>query len=254
MGSAAHVYDSAKARDQRRGNGSAGPASWSGSYSESVTVEDKEVRVLGEGADVSVEPDGVPILTVKNASRVLEGLRLHSADGSAGNGVRYDLESGTTEPILIRAENQTYDTKGLEARDQRLRERVAALRATLLQDPEAARPLLQQIEQELTQLESGVQVVANMDAIDAAWKQLHESLSVAGEVRGLFGRAGNDVRMEGMRAALAMQAQWFEVYLLWQRDPKAGQEALVRKSKSKEWRTFLEKIQAILTEQDRAGS
>lgn len=146
-------------------------------------------------------------------------------------------------------ENSAHGVKRLEGREQVLRERVAALRAALLQDPKSARRQVARLQEELADVEAGVQIVANMDDIDAAWRRLRESLSIAGEARGLFGHAGNDVRRDAMRDVLAMESQWFEVYLLWQSDRRAGQEALARKSRSAEWRRFLERIRSVLTEQ-----
>ncbi len=146
------------------------------------------------------------------------------------------------------SKRESYGLDKVEVQEQAIREKIAYLREVLLQNPEAAQAMLKQVLAELGELETGVSVLFNMDQIDAAWRQLYDSLSFAGQIRATWG-GGNDLLKEKMDSGHKLNREWHAIYLEWKYgDKDKAQQQLKEKSSSKRWRRYLRDVQDVVRE------
>lgn len=142
-----------------------------------------------------------------------------------------------------------YDSAKMLKKETALRQEVFKLRDLLLTNPDAATKELERLIKELTTLQTGVAIVANMDGIDQAWKALYDSLSAVGVITG-----GNSRRSDGMAALHKIDAKWHEIYLKWKYgDDKKKEEAaadLKALSESKEWKETYDNVRHILEREE----
>ena len=180
-------------------------------------------------------PATVMELVLGDLRRAIDASRFSKYEAGASNETRYGLDD------LTRTE-------------QELRERLARVRALLLSAPDEARAELRAINQQLVDLQAGVGLAGNLDAIDAVLRALIDSLSVTGELRALFGHYGNDKVEDGIDGALKLHREWHDIYLTWKQDPATGRRLLREKAQSKEWRTWFDDMRILITDQAKADA
>ena len=93
-----------------------------GSYTESVTVDDRAFTMLADGVELSSDSAGDPVLRVLDGSDItIEGLRLHGATDDGGHGLRCD-PGGSPAITLRRVRIDDNSRRGItsEACDLRL--------------------------------------------------------------------------------------------------------------------------------------
>ena len=145
--------------------------------------------------------------------------------------------------------NKFYDSVDMLKQETKLRKEVFALRDMLLTNPDAAKIEIARIIKELTTLQTGVALVANMDGIDQAWKALYDSLSCVGVITG-----GNSRRSDGMAALLKIKTKWSGIYIKWKvgddTEKAAAADDLKTMSEDPEWKKTFDNVRAILDRED----
>jgi hypothetical protein len=145
-----------------------------------------------------------------------------------------------------------YGISTFERKDAELRAALVRVRQTLLQNPELAKDELDRLVAKVMDHSTGVTLIANMDAIDAAWKALHGSLSFMGEVRAIWG-GGNTKLSAAMSKCNRMHAEWHRIYLDWKygdaKEKEAARAKLKEKAESEEWQNAFTEIKALIQDQ-----
>ncbi len=89
-----------------------------GSYSESVTISDRSMKIVADGVSLKPGSTGEPGLNILGASTVaVEGLRVHSGGGVGGDGVRCTGGGGTPVLAMRRVSIEDNGGQGLVAND-----------------------------------------------------------------------------------------------------------------------------------------
>jgi Domain of unknown function (DUF4157) len=140
----------------------------------------------------------------------------------------------------------------LERTELQVRERLARVRPLLLSAPQQAKEELRNITLLLQNLQAGVTLVANLDAIDQVFRALIDSLSVTGEIRSWFGHYGNDKIIEAFDGALKLWREWQAIYAIWRMDPAEARRRLREKADSKEWKTWFSNMRELIRDQQQA--
>ena len=163
--------------------------------------------------------------------------------------VRKTINDARTDKTKVHdAKNREsiYEIEVLDKKEKGLRERLSKVRDVLLQNPEKAKPLLSEILKELTDLQVGTTIVANMDALDQIWKSLFDSLSFSGTIRSIWG-GGNDILSDAMASKRKLWREWSAIYEKWKHGDKGkAQKELAKKSASKEWKQYFHEVANIL--------
>src|SRR5690606_36817064 len=134
----------------------------------------------------------------------------------------------------------------MDRTEQELRRRLARLRPRMLHDPERAGAELQEILEEVQALQTGVTLAVDLDTIDRVWQALHDTSSVLGEFRALWG-GGNELLRNGQRAALALGNEWHEILLEWRfGDRDEARRMLAEPDRRRRWRRWLSDMRSTI--------
>jgi hypothetical protein len=160
-------------------------------------------------------------------------------------------EARTSERTTVPRDPGTeHGVNELDRLEQELRDRLAQVRAQLIQDPEGAKETLHAILQEVRTLQTGTTLALNLDTVDRVWQALYNSLSVMGEIRAFITGGGNEDLSKGMSAALRLHSEWSAIMDLWRiGERQAAQEQLQIKAKSPEWRTWVDDMRTLIEDQ-----
>lgn len=150
------------------------------------------------------------------------------------------------------ANDERYGLRELDRTELDLRERLARIRPILLTSPDLAKEELQNISRQLLDLQTGVGLSGNLDAIDSVLRALRDSLTFSGEFRSLFGHYGNDKIEDAINGALKLHQEWHGIYTIWVQDKATGRRLLNEKAKSKEWRVWYTDMRVLITDQQQA--
>jgi hypothetical protein len=140
----------------------------------------------------------------------------------------------------------------LERTELDLRERLARIRPLLLTSPDQAKEELQNISHQLLNLQTGVGLTGNLDAIDTVIKALYDSMSFSGELRSWFGHYGNDKIEDAINGALKLRKEWQDIHTIWVQDPATGRRLLTDKAKTPQWRTWFSDMRILIQDQQQA--
>lgn len=127
-----------------------------------------------------------------------------------------------------------------DKREAKLREGLARVREKLLQNPDSAKGDLQALIKELSNLQTEVSMVADMDQMDVAWRALYDDLSVVGEITGT-----NSDDSDAMAAVLQLRSEWLDVYLQYRSGDKEGAKETLE-AKRPAWKTLLNKVKKLI--------
>jgi hypothetical protein len=149
-----------------------------------------------------------------------------------------------------------YGAGAMERKELALRQGLARVRDVLMEHPEKAKPELDRLLAEVTELSTEVTLVSNMDSCDAAWVALDASLSKVGAaVSVVSSQHGNAPIRRDMAAIATMRLQWKAIYDKWKvartpGDKKAAEDELAVKAKSKEWTELFDAIRKDIADHE----
>jgi hypothetical protein len=127
-----------------------------------------------------------------------------------------------------------------DKREAKLREGLARIREKMLQNPESAKAELQGLIKELSDLQTEVSMVADMDQMETAWQALYDDLSVVGVITG-----ANSDDSDAMSAVVKLKSQWSAVYSQYKSGDKEGAKKALEAHRP-EWKDLLEKIKKLI--------
>ena len=174
-------------------------------------------------------------LVLSDLRATIDAARFSKVEGDDNNDARYGIG------YLDRTERQ-------------LRERLARIRPILLSAPDQAKDELRAINHELADLQTGVGLVGNLDAIDAVIQALMDSLSWSGEFRALFGHYGNDKIEDAINGALKLHTEWQAIYTVSAVDQPTARRLLREKAETKEWQTWFADMRELIHDQAQADA
>jgi hypothetical protein len=133
----------------------------------------------------------------------------------------------------------------MSAREESLRRRLATAKAVARSDPEAAAKLLAALANEITDLASETEMVANMDQIDAAWSALDAAAGSFWASMGTVVQA-RVLKEEGDR----YHARWNKAYDFWKKGDEASRAQAKKEVEALRadpgLRAYFGKVQALL--------
>ncbi len=120
-----------------------------------------------------------------------------------------------------KSEHASYGVTGMAGREQKLKERLAAVRAMIKTDPEGATKELKEVSKLITDLQLETEMVANMDQIDAAWQALDDGISFWWT--SVFTQLhAKDLKAKGDE----LHARWKQIFKAWKtNDPEKQKQA-----------------------------
>jgi hypothetical protein len=168
-------------------------------------------------------------------------------------------------------DQQTHDTinetADMEDRERKLRAKLVLVRDIVVQHPERAKEALKPLLDEIQDLQVEVTLITNMDQCDRAWRALHESTSVVGELRSGLGDVGdaittvttgvvpsfehgNAILRRAQRDASKLNTEWNAILREYRYgNKKKAADDLRTKAKSPEWTGFMDHIREIINDQ-----
>jgi hypothetical protein len=150
-------------------------------------------------------------------------------------------QGGSKDKILSDAAHDALTDKDEhDQREAKLRAGLARVREKLLQNPESAKADLKALIQELSDLQTEVSMVADIDQMATAWKALYEDLSVVGVLTG-----ANSDDSDAMTALNALNAEFYDIYAQFRGGDKEGAKKRLE-NKRPEWAKMLEKIKKLI--------
>jgi len=160
-------------------------------------------------------------------------------------------EARSSEMTTVKVDTgSTYVVSDMDKMEQELRDRLARVRAQLLQNPRAAQSEVKAIFDEVSSLQTGASLALNLDTVDRVWQELYDSLSVMGALRSIApGRHGNDILSDAMDSAHKLNREWHEILMMWRYgDRGEAQKKLREKADGEEWKTWVKKMEEIISD------
>jgi hypothetical protein len=160
-------------------------------------------------------------------------------------------EARSSEMTTVKVDTgSTYLVSDMDKMEQGLRDRLARVRAQLLQNPRAAQSEVRAIFAEVSNLQTGASLALNLDTVDRVWQELYDSMSFMGALRSIApGRHGNDLLADAMDSANKLNGEWHEILILWRYgDRDEARKKLREKADGEEWKTWVKKMEEVIKE------
>lgn len=169
--------------------------------------------------------------------------------------LRASIDAARVSKIENAGPNESrYALSVLDRTELEVRERLARIRPLLLSAPGEAKEELRNIGKLLQDLQAGVGLVGNLDAIDAVVQALMSSMSWSGAFRSLFGHYGNEKIQDAFIGALKLRDEWWDIYNIWLVDKTAARRLLREKAEGKQWRTWFSDMRVLIHDQAQADA
>lgn len=164
--------------------------------------------------------------------------------------IRTILAEARTFEIKTRPQtfDEEYRVRSMITQEEWIRQRLAGVRAQLLQNPGAAGNVLSGLFKEMQRLQTGASVALNIDTVNRVWQALYDNLSFMGEVRAVWG-GGNAELSKAMDGAINLRNDWLKILAQWRSgDQDGAREELRKKAETPQWRTWLNDMTALIQE------
>jgi hypothetical protein len=179
-------------------------------------LHDAAMRYVDAGSSSFFPQVAEQKLAAAERSNRLAPVRIFEATLSA---VQRTVDDALKAKREENSQHEAYDVEGMEQREVALRARLANVRLILLRDPSSAGELLAKLQEEILDLQTEAEIVANMDQLDAAWQALDDSNS------SWFTSTGTSAQIRALQSeGDQWHARWKAIFDLWKKGDKVSRD------------------------------